>query len=332
MKITMIGNFQVSYCTEQDWAWTYEHLGHEVIRCQENQTTTEEIWEYAQTSDLVHYVHTHGWETPGEATIGELLEKCRNSNICTIGVHLDYWRGLEREKDVGTHPWWHTDFTFTADGGSNDWYKEQGINHFYLKAGVVERDCYLGEYREEYACDVAFVGSYHYHPEWSYRPRLIDWLQETYGDRFRRYAGDTQWGTIRGKDLNDLYASVKIVVGDTLCLNFNHPDYFSDRVFETTGRGGFLIFPEIEGIKRCFNTSYFSQVPQLGLTLSMEKELQTYRFEAFDELKNAIDYYLQEPEMREAVRLAGHERTKRDHTYTNRVLEMFEILKQEGAL
>ena len=35
MKITMIGNFQVSYCTEQDWAWTYEHLGHEVIRCQE---------------------------------------------------------------------------------------------------------------------------------------------------------------------------------------------------------------------------------------------------------------------------------------------------------
>jgi hypothetical protein len=332
MRIVMIGNFQVSYCTEQDWAWTYEHLGHEVIRCQENETTTEEIWSHAQTSDLVHYVHTHGWVTPGVMSIAEILERCNQKNIPTVGVHLDYWRGLEREQDVGTHPWWKTDFTFTADGGSNDWYRSQGINHHYLKAGVVERDCYLGEYREEYACDVAFVGSYHYHPEWSYRPRLIDWLQETYGDRFRRYAGDTKYGTIRGKDLNDLYASVKVVVGDTLCIGFDHPDYFSDRVFETTGRGGFLIFPEIEGIKRCFNTSYFSQVPQLGLTLSMEKELQTYRFEAFDELKNAIDYYLQEPEMREAVRLAGHERTKRDHTYTNRVLEMFEILKQEGAL
>ncbi len=331
MKITMIGNFQVSYCTEQDWAWTYEHLGHEVIRCQENQTTTEEIWEYAQTSDLVHYVHTHGWETPGEATIGELLEKCRNSNICTIGVHLDYWRGLEREKDVGTHPWWHTDFTFTADGGSNDWYKEQGINHFYLKAGVVERDCYLGEYREEYACDVAFVGSYHYHPEWSYRPRLIDWLQETYGDRFRRYAGDTQWGTIRGKDLNDLYASVKIVVGDTLCLNFNHPDYFSDRVFETTGRGGALIMPEIQGLQDCFAYQDFTTTNK-----GRPQEISTYTFDNFSSvgngLKRAIDFALDNPDKTDAMRIAGHERTKKDHTYTNRVKEMFEILKQEGAL
>jgi len=336
MRIVMIGNFQVSYCTEQDWAWTYEHLGHEVIRCQENQTTTEEIWSHAQTSDLVHYVHTHGWETPGEATIGELLEKCRNSNICTIGVHLDYWRGLEREKDVGTHPWWHTDFTFTADGGSNDWYKEQGINHFYLKAGVVERDCYLGEYREEYACDVAFVGSYHYHPEWSYRPRLIDWLQETYGDRFRRYAGDTQWGTIRGKDLNDLYASVKVVVGDTLCIGFDHPDYFSDRLFETTGRGGFMIFPEIEGIssdgwpnKGCFNLSSFNQV---AMYTPLPVELVTYGFENFGDLRNKINYYLDHDKERKAIKLAGHERTKRDHTYTNRVLEMFDILKAEGAL
>lgn len=316
MKITMIGNFQVSYCTEQDWAWTYEHLGHQVVRCQENQTTTEEIWEHAQNSDLVHYVHTHGWETPGTYTISDLLSKCRKNGVVTVGVHLDYWRGLEREKDVGVHPWWRTDFTFTADGGSNEWYRDQGINHYYLKAGVVERDCHLGEYREEYACDVAFVGSYHYHPEWSYRPRLIDWLQETYGDRFRRYAGDTQWGTIRGNDLNDLYASVKVVVGDTLCIGFNHPNYFSDRLFETTGRGGFMIFPQIKGIRDCFS----------------ETELMTYKFENFGSLRFQIDDMLSNDMLREQHRLRGHERTKRDHTYTNRVLEMFEILKTEGAL
>lgn len=332
LAITMIGNFQVSYCTEQDWAWTYEHLGHTVHRCQENQTTTEEIWEHAQNSDLVHYVHTHGWETPGQTTITELLEKCRNSNIPTIGVHLDYWRGLDREKDVGTHPWWHTDYTFTADGGSNRWYRDQGINHFYLKAGVVERDCYLGEYREEYACDVAFVGSYHYHPEWPYRPQLIDWLSSTYGDRFRRYAGDTQWGTIRGKDLNDLYASVKVVVGDTLCIGFDHPDYFSDRLFETTGRGGFLIFPYIEGISDCFNISDWDDIDCRVLTKNYPAEIVTYGFENFGNLRDAIDASLVDNEAREATRLAGHERTKRDHTYTNRVREMFAILQQEGAL
>ncbi len=331
MRIVMIGNFQVSYCTEQDWAWTYEHLGHEVIRCQENQTTTEEIWSHAQTSDLVHYVHTHGWVTPGNMSMRDVLEACRVRGIPSVGVHLDYWRGLEREKDVGTHEWWTTDFTFTADGGSNEWYRQQGINHYYLKAGVVERDCYLGEYREEYACDVAFVGSYHYHPEWPYRPRLIDWLSDTYGERFRRYAGDTQWGTIRGKDLNDLYASVKIVVGDTLCLNFNHPDYFSDRVFETTGRGGALIMPEIQGLQDCFAYQDFTTTNK-----GRPQEISTYTFDNFSSvgngLKRAIDFALDNPDKTDAMRIAGHERTKKDHTYTNRVKEMFEILKQEGAL
>lgn len=327
LKITMIGNFQVPYCTEQDWAWTYKHLGHEVVRCQENQTTTEEIWDAAQTSDLVHYVHTHGWTTPGRLSITDLLGRCKERGITTVGIHLDYWRGLERERDVGVHPWWGTAFTFTADGGSNEWYREQGINHYYLKAGVVERDCYLGEYREEYACDVAFVGSYGYHPEWPYRPRLIDWLQETYGDRFRRYAGDTQWGTIRGKDLNDLYASVKVVVGDTLCLNFNHPDYFSDRVFETTGRGGALIFPKIRGLTDCFAFENF-----LTDNKGKSQELCVYDFDNFKQLRQNIEFYLEQDGKRESMRIAGHERTKRDHTYTNRVQEMFAILKQEGAL
>ena len=59
-------------------------------------------------------------------------------------------------------------------------------------------------------------------------------------------------GVIRGKELNDLYATAKVVVGDTLCKGFNYPYYFSDRLFETTGRGGFLIHPYIKGLEDYF--------------------------------------------------------------------------------
>ena len=321
MRISFLGNHEPSFSTESDWAWTYERLGHEVLRFQEtgaNPSTTDEIWEQSQNADLFHYVHTHSAVTPGSFDVLELLKRFKEKSIPTIGVHLDYWRGLEREKDVGTHPWWHTDYTFTADGGSNNWYREQGINHYYLKAGVVERDCYLGEYREEYACDVAFVGSYHYHPEHWYRPFLIDWAKSAYKDNFRRFAGDVPpHNTIRGNDLNDLYASVKINIGDSLNIGFKHPDYFSDRVFETTGRGGFLIHPYVKGIEDCF---------EIG------KELVVYEYENFAELRRLIDYYLEHDDERNEIRLAGQQRTLKNHTYTNRVKEMFEILKQESAL
>lgn len=309
MRIVFLGNFDVPYTTENDFKKTYERLGHTVIPLQENRVTTEKLLNACKSADLLHYVHTHGWETTGHKTMEQVLKEI---NCYSISVHLDYWKGLKREKDVGTHPFWQTDFVFTADGGSNEWYRKKGINHYYLPAGILEESCYLGEKKESYSFDVLFAGSYHYHPEWSYRPKLLDWLSETYKNRFVRVAGDTKHGTIRGNYLNDLYNSSKVIVGDTLCLNFNHPDYFSDRLFETTGRGGFIIFPYIKGIEKMF---------ELG------RELITYEFGNFEQLKSLIDYYLEHEEERNKIRLAGMERTKRDHTYTERVRQIFETIK-----
>jgi len=308
MKISFLGNHEVPYSTEQDWVWTYRDLGHEVLEFQENRSTTDEIWERSQDADIFHYVHTHGWHTPGSFPIEELIQRFKDKGIVTIGYHLDYWRGLEREKDVGTHPWWSLDYIFTADGGSNDWYRAKGINHHYVKAGVVARECHYGQISDSFRGDLAFVGSYGYHPEYSYRPKLINWLSETYTDRFRRYAGDVQpWGTVRGLSLNNLYASTKVTVGDTLCLGFDHPEYFSDRLFEATGRGGFVIFPYIKGIEDCF---------------ILGKELITYEYGNFGQLKELIDYYLNHDDERESIRLAGHHRTIKDHTYDNRAQEV----------
>jgi len=151
--------------------------------------------------------------------------------------------------------------------------------------------------------DVVFVGSKRYHREWPYRPRLIEWLKETYGVGFTHVGGDGEISTTRGAALNQLYADSKIAIGDTLCKGFKYPHYFSDRLMESTGRGAFTIFPYIKGIEDLFE---------------IDKEIVTYEFENFAELRRKIDYYLSHDDEREAIRRAGHERTKRDHTYKKR--------------
>ena len=310
MIVVFLGNFRVPFTTENDLAWSYEKLGHKVIRMQEDYVTTQEVLAQASRADLFHYVHTHGWETRGFMSMDEVLRKLKQRNIPTVSTHLDTWYGLRRASDVANHPFWQTEYVFTADGGADEWIKSLGINHHYLKAGVVERDCFIGDYRESYAYDVIFVGSKQYHPEWPYRPQLINWLEKTYGSRFAHFGGDGR-GVVRGKDLNDLYASAKIVIGDTLCLNFNRQEYWSDRIYETTGRGGFIIHPFIEGLQNDF---------EIG------KEIITYTYGDFDELKAKIDYYLQYDVEREKIQKAGHERTKRDHTYTNRMEQVIKTV------
>jgi len=149
---------------------------------------------------------------------------------------------------------------------------------------------------------VIFVGSKNYHSEWSYRPNLINWLQTTYNERFRLFGGDGL-GVKRGADLNDLYAKTKVVVGDTLCINYDYPHYWSDRIYETIGRGGFIIHPYIKGIEEHFENG---------------KHCVFYQYGDFVHLKSLIDYYLENDEEREKIRLAGHEHVKNNHTYKHR--------------
>ncbi len=52
---------------------------------------------------------------------------------------------------------------------------------------------------------------------------------------------------VRGHDLNNCYASCKVVVGD--CFGAGTPNYWSDRVPETCGRYGLLIHPAVDGLK-----------------------------------------------------------------------------------
>lgn len=317
MKIVFLGNFNVSYTSETHHANTLEKLGHEVIRLQESVATAIEIIQASISSDLLIVVHTHGWETP-LMSLGETLNLISTP---VITYHLDLWLGLQRQNDLINDKFYSSiDYFFATDKLMCDWFNDNtDVIGKYVMAGCYDEECYLLDNAGSYDTDIIFTGSKGYHSEWSYRPKLIDWLSSTYKSRFNHYGNDGI-KVVRGEELNNLYASSKIVVGDTLCINYDYPYYFSDRLFEVTGRGGFLIFPYIKGIEKAF------------VIEGENKEIVTYKFNDFEDLKSKIDYYLENDEERESIRERGQMRVKNDHTYTRRWDKILDILKSDNVI
>ena len=303
-KIIFLGNFNVDYTSETHHAKSLESLGHTVIKLQETQITATEIHDYAIKSDLFVWVHTHGWKTPEPGIkMKDVLADLKARGIPAITYHLDLWLGLSRQADLLKEAV-YTDIEhfFTVDSKMADWFNTKtNVKGHYLPAGVFHEEATYSK-KESYDNDVIFVGSRLYHREWRYRPKLIRWLRAIYPNSFKHYGRDGL-GVVRGAALNDLYSSTKIVVGDTLCPGYSYPDYWSDRIYETLGRGGFLIHPYIPGIEREFTD---------------KEHVVFYNYGNFAQLKTLIDYYLVNDEERETIRLAGHNLVKNNYTYRHR--------------
>jgi len=312
VKIVFLGNFNVPYSSESQYAATFEKMGHKVIRMQEPNVTTDMVLSTALNADMFFWVHTHGWDLRGHRSMAQVLRKLEAAGVPTVAYHLDLYMGLQRWSEYEQHDYFKVKHFFTVDKLMADWLNENTeTKGHYLPAGVFEPECYIGEYDKRFDYDVVFVGSRRYHPEWQYRPQLVDWLKRTYGDRFAHFGNDGM-GVVRGRDLNNLYATAKVVVGDTLCKDFTYPYYWSDRIYETTGRGGFIIHPHIDGLDDSF---------------VINEEIIEYKYGDLQQLKDKIDFFLRNEERRVQIQQAGHDRTKRDHTYTNRLQSIINEVK-----
>lgn len=325
MRIAYAGNRKnkasdgKSFNTENHIALSLEKLGHEVDFIQEDEIEVGKLRERVGDVDL--FLWTRTWkESDGVGYVSDKdLQSIKDAGIPTASFHLDKYAGIKRDGGIGEDTFWKTDYVFSPEGSveSQRIFKKHGINQIYSPPAVFEDECYIAEPVDKFKHDIVFVGGgvEYMHPEWTYRGKLATWLQETYGDRFVKYGGAQP--TIRGEELNQLYASSKIVIGDSLCKDFIDSYYYSDRAFEVTGRGGFMIAPYIPGI-----TDHFVD----------RKESVFYAFDNFVQLKNLIDYYLEHDDEREAIRKAGHERTKRENTYTQRCQTMLDVIQSGEAM
>ncbi len=310
MRIAYVGNFREHFCTESHLGLTLEALGHRVTRIQEDKIEPGTLPGLVAGHDL--FLWTRTW--PGSVTHLD-LSMIRDLGP-SVSYHLDLYVGLQRGDGLDTDAFWRTDYVFTPDGDprSAKVFAEKGINHYYSPPGVYAPECVPGTFRPEFACDVVFVGGgagYH-EQDWPYRQQLLAWLADTYGPRFRKFGYPEP--TVRNQDLNDVYASAKVAVGDSLCSGFTHESYSSDRLTETCGRSGSaaLVYPRIKGI---------AEVMYDHVT-----EVVFYDYADWAGLREAIDGLLDHDGYRQRVCDAARLRTIREHTYHARMRRMLEVV------
>lgn len=310
MKIAYLGNYSAPWCTEQHVALSLEALGHEVTRLQEGEVRAAEVPAAADGHDLLFWTQTFGLAAAG-GTIEErfaMLDELRARNIPSVGIHLDRWWGLSREDQIHTEPFFRVDHLFTADGGHDEEWAAAGINHTWMPPGVFAGEAVLGQRTPRYRAPIVFVGNHaRYHHEWEHRVALIGHLRRRWRHRLALWPRGQQ---IRGAELSNLYASAAIVVGDS-CLAGGATRYFSDRIPETLGRGGFLLHPYVDGIEHLYTDG---------------KHLRFFPVGDFDELDRLIAYYLTHDDERRSIASAGREHVLEHHTYATRMGEVLEAI------
>ena len=316
--ILYVGNFRHDHCTEVHYARSFEELGWTVHRIQEHAAAADLgliVGGADRTeADLVLYTRT----PPGlPSRANDVWRELERAGHRTASVHLDLFWGLNREIDWAD-PLFHTGTVFTADGDHDEQWPLVDVHHRYLRAGVLRAEGIRGREnpRLRHGYDVAFVGSgtntigRGYHREWPHRARLLDHLEHRYTTRYLR-AGGSSGRAVRGPELNALYRTVPIIVGDSLSQNLGASRFWSDRVYETWGRGGFLLHPRIEALW-----------DELGLNGAMTG----YPFGDFDALDEAVAYWLAHPAAREGVRARIQQHVRAHCTYTHRAAEMLYTL------
>lgn len=301
MRFVLLGNLATPHSTEQHHLQALTDLGHQVETLQEGEATAAAVVRAAAPADVLLWVHTHGRQTPGG--MAPAVRELRRSRTRVVSYHLDLWHGLGREALLDDPDYYVNlvDHFFTVDPALAGHVDRRGHgNGHWLPAAVCHRECWMAPARRR-DLPVVFVGSHRYHAEWPHRNRLLLALTQRYGGDFHAFPNGRP--QVRGAELNRLYGRSQVVVGDSLCPGGSHEGYWSDRVYETMGRGGFIVHPRVPGLEDHFTDG---------------QHLRLYDFDDFDGLFQVIDEHLADPAATDLIRRAGHAEVHAHHTYLHR--------------
>ena len=329
MKIAFVGNFSEIY-HEEGKALSLQRSGHEVIRFYEPDFNLPGDFLmnhhsiFACNPDVIIYAKFHAFAS------AKTMLVARDKNIPTVSWMPDLFFGLEREKlitnnslrldyikniqdmdDPNDPPIFDSTYVFSPDGGNDDKFKQHNVNHSLVRQAIYDKCCYKGKPQEkirydgkEYKPDILFVGGksgVH-----QYRTEMINWMKETYGDRFL-HVGWKSDEDFRMDDLNNLIATCKIVIGESVYS----PYYWSNRLYETIGRGGFMIHPFVEGIDKEYKDG---------------DHFITYKSGDFKDLYDKMEYFLKNDIQRQKIADEGMKYTMENHTLMNRAKQVMDII------
>lgn len=295
--IYYIGNFTKIW-HEECIARSFEELGKEVFRRDEKSMSAEDMLEDILSKN-VEFVLFAKLKIGGD--VNGLVRKLKERGIKTVCWLFDPYFGYIREYSVDNQPYFKADYVFTTDGGHQKQFEEHGINHICLRQGIYSPEAYMKPSKFEY--DIVFVGTEN--NEYPYRQQVLSFLRDNYKKFtwFGRFNSDE----VRSSQLNELYGKSKLAIDVSVYL----PNYWSNRFYETLGRGGCLVCNMIEGLDKEF---------------APFKDLITYTKGDFEQLKRLIDYYLENDEAREKIRQSGFEKVSKNYTYKIRCQKLLEHL------
>ena len=293
MKIALIGKFSLMH-DEEYIACSFEKLGHEVVRIEQAfqprtamQVIEDEMPDIVIWGKLNYREHTKFF-----------IKMLKDMGIKTVCWLFDLYFDYHREFMVSSAPYFKADLVVTTDDGHENRWKDLKINHKCVRQGIYDDGCFLMPFQEPIHA-VVFVGSDN--PVFPERKRIMWKLDKDFD--FKWY-GKRDTNEVRGTELNELFSKSKVVVGDS----FYSPYYWSNRIVETLGRGGFLIHQEVEGLKEEY------------------PDLVTYKRGDYDDLKAKIQYYLEhEDERREIIR-KNFELVKSRYTMDKKCQELLTCL------
>lgn len=281
IKIFYLGNFAKEFDTEVYIAHGFRQLGVE-IKC----------WDETANLPIDHLIERIEAFNPDFVLLSknrrygiELLRRLRGKYL-TVSWLFDLYHALPKEmgslRNLKDSPF-YADVVFMSDGG------EFGVKKETLRQGIHEPNAIKGTPSKQY--DVVFIGSDTYLA----RHKLLEFLKETYKERFAQF-GSGGHPEVRGLELNNLLASSKVVIGDSV----PSPRYWSNRIYEILGRGGFLLHPKVQGLEKEFQ--YY-------------KHFIPFDYGNFGQIKEITDYYLTHDKEREEIRDAGFNYCKANYTY-----------------
>lgn len=296
MKIAYIGKFRNLH-DEEYIARSFEKLGNEVVRIEQSM----------HPRDSMRVIET---ERPDMVIWGKLnyrdhtalfIKRLKDMGIVTVCWLFDLYFDYTRENLVGKAAYFSADFVFTTDGGHEERWKEKNIRHACVRQGIYDDECVIYPPGRK-SRDIVFVGSENLaYPE---RTATVRRLSEDFG---LEWYGRRDTDEVRGLDLNQLYSESKIVVGDS----FYSPNYWSNRVVETLGRGGFLIHQEVDGLKEEY------------------PDLVTYERGNYEDLREKIGYYLEHDDERTEIVRRNYELVKSRYTMDRKCQELLNHVKAD---
>ena len=312
MRVCQIGNFGPDNSTENDLRHAFGELKYDVTSIQEDEWIAgREDLPDPDGHELLLWTRT--WKIDDKRAEEQLSPWVGK----IAGYHLDRWWGLNfpedrfprgRQNAVYSDPYFRwLDFWFTADPQLDRW-KAAGVNAVWTPPAVSTRWTFdVDPAPAKYPFDVAFVGHVDgYHPEDQARRVMLDVLKQRYGRRFG-LLGNTH-PRIVPEELNVVYASVPVIVGSSVFAGLD--SYWSDRIPETLGRGGFLIHPDTDWQDTFIPGQHF----------------ETFRPGDWDGLCTLIDQCLEDSERRGRVAAQGAFHVRQEHTYTARLARLLEIM------